>query len=214
MKRVLSFVLVIVLLLTVSSAVLAQEKPQPGGGNLPEVREARLALKAARMLERSEADLDDDEDDALPRVKNRIQKVKPVEKMRLTKLALYQYDDSLVDEALVEEDQFPGHVMIVTARGIHDLAIHGVIGGLGDEENTYDVWVHDLEDGFKGDSLATGAGGYYKLTTFKADKEGHGNFHYKILDSDLEAGTYNLQIVIKEGGSTIAATPHKEVTVD
>jgi hypothetical protein len=213
MKRVLSIALVLTLLLTLSGAVWAREKPKPAGGNLPAAREARLALKAARMLERSEADLKDEEDEALQGVKSKIQKAKPVENRRLSKLALYPYEGSLSDQDLVQEDPFRGHVMVVTARGIHDLAILGVIGGLDDEE-TYNVWVRDLKDGYNGASLASAAGGYHMLTTFKTDEEGHGNFHYKILDSDLEAGTYNLQVVIKKGDASVAATLHKEVTVD
>lgn len=125
------------------------------------------------------------------------------------KLTLYHVDDGSSDYVDLEEP-YKGHCTVTTPKGKHDLIIHGVISGL-KTSTEYAVWVRQLT-GYTGYNLDH-VGTYYKLVLFKTDAEGHGNWHLKIADADLPAGSKDLQIAINEGGTTVAAT-QKWLTVE
>ena len=129
------------------------------------------------------------------------------------KLTLYHVDHGSSDDVDLDEP-FKGHCTITTPRGKNDLIIRGVISGL-KKSTQYAVWVRKL-DGYSGDYLDRNQSlHYYKLVLFKTSPHGHGNWHIKIADADLPAGTYDLQIAINEGSSTVAATKKwLEVQVD
>lgn len=126
------------------------------------------------------------------------------------KLTLYHVDDGSSDFVDLEEP-YQGHCTVTTPKGKHDLIIRGVISSL-KTSTEYAVWVRQLS-GYTGDSLDHAQTNYYKLAIFMTDAEGHGGWQIKIADTDLSAGSKDLQIAINEGGTTVAAT-QKWLTVE
>jgi len=127
------------------------------------------------------------------------------------KTTLYNVSGGSSDNVIYGQP-YDGHVIIVNPKGKNDLIINGVIRGL-DPDSEYFVWVRNLT-GYTGDYLFIYAPlGYFKLTSFMTNIEGKGSFNYKIQDSDLPDGTYNIQVAINtevgstdQIGKTVAAT--------
>ena len=118
------------------------------------------------------------------------------------KMPVYHVTGGTSDQ-VDDDNPYKGHITVTTPRGVNNLIIRGVIDDL-KKKTEYSVWVRKLS-GYTGTSLDH-SGTYYKLVLFKTDDDGHGSFHLKIADKDLPAGTYELQIAINEGSSTVAAT--------
>ncbi|NCA99138.1 MAG: hypothetical protein EOM08_03290 [Clostridia bacterium] len=118
------------------------------------------------------------------------------------KLPVYHVTGGTSDQ-VDDDNPYKGHITVTTPRGANNLIIRGVIDEL-KKETEYSVWVRKLSD-YTGTYL-NHSGNYYQLVLFKTDADGHGSFHLKIADKDLPAGTYELQVAINEGSSTVAAT--------
>lgn len=123
--------------------------------------------------------------------------------------AIYHVDGGSSD--YVTNNPYNGHVTLVTPDGKNSLMIQGVIQGL-QSSKTYYVWVRDLT-GYTGVFLNSYTPlGYYALTSFTTNRNGAGNFSYKINGLKLPAGTYHIQVAINfansqaDIGYTVAAT--------
>ena len=120
------------------------------------------------------------------------------------KMPVYHVTGGTSDQ-VDDDNPYKGHITVTTPRGNNNLIIRGVIDDL-KKKTEYSVWVRKLS-GYTGPSLDHNTSlHYYKLVLFQTDDDGHGSFHLKIADKDLPAGTYELQIAINEGSSTVAAT--------
>lgn len=129
------------------------------------------------------------------------------------KLPVFEVDDKTSDKVDTDEP-YQGHITVTTPRGKNDLIIRGVIHGLA-KKTEHSVWIRKLA-GYSGPYLDRNESlKYYKLVLFTTDSEGHGNFHLKIADSHLPAGSYELQIAINKGSDTVSATQKwLEVKID
>lgn len=122
-------------------------------------------------------------------------------------VSLYHVSGGSSDNVITSAP-YEGHVTLVTPDGKNSLMIQGVIKGL-EPSTKYVVWVRNLS-GYTGPKIDKYLPlGYYALTSFTTNKNGGGNFNYKIDKSYLPVGQYSIQVAINTWptiGITVAAT--------
>lgn len=100
-----------------------------------------------------------------------------------------------------------GQVVFVEGGDEVVLSLQGIVHAQA-AQTYFDIWVRDLS-GYTGPSLATSAGGWVKLDSFKTDQNGDGWFRLRFRPQDLPARTYQLQVALNPSGNpgcTVAAT--------
>lgn len=127
------------------------------------------------------------------------------------KAELYAVAGGSSDFVLTDQ-AYKGHIHVVDPMGENNYMMNAVIHGLLPNTECF-VWVRDI-GGYTGPSLYSDPSqGYYKLLSFTTDSEGKGTFNYRINESDLPGGTYQIQVAINYElsgpigvGYTVAAT--------